>query len=278
MNSYLFFYFPHSPRFDLYSETVCDLASQDEWADRLLSAESDLHKQIFYDMLKAEKFDLVLTFAAGGFDVTYPRVPGLETPTFASFARSIDTITTRSHDSKECPSTAARQVQTNTAQQLANVFYDTFKVPMFTLHLSCCKMPHDAEIAGVWRRNIHKVLNFLRLLETGVQGSVLDASTNEPLRSATVSINGLTYAVTKNLALFKVVLPAGRYVLRIQCKSYGDADKNVEVMANQMVTIGNVLLVSGGSALGPLPIVAETLVAKSNSIFKGKVRYLDLVS
>lgn len=223
-------------------------------------------------MLKTEKFDLVLTFAAGGFDVTYPHLPGFETPTFASFARSIDTITTRSHDSKECPSTAARQVATNTAQQLVNFFYDTFKVPMFTLHVSCCKMPQDAEIAGVWRRNIHKILNFLRLLETGVQGSVRDASTNEPVRSATVSVNGLTYAVTKNLALFKVVLPVGRYVLRIQSKGYGDADKNVEVTAHQLVTVGDVLLVAGGSTLGPLPTVAEAVMRIKASVISGKMK------
>lgn len=220
-------------------------------------------------MLRTEKFDLVLTFAAGGFDVTYPRLAGFETTTFSSFARSIDTITTRSHDPKECPSTVARQVETNTAQQLANLFYDSFKVPMFTLHISCCKMPEDAEIAGVWRRNIHKVLNFLRLLETGVQGNVRDASTNEPLRSATVSVNGLTYAVTKNLALFKVVLPAGRFVLRIQSKGYGDVDKNIEVTANQLVTVGDVQLVSGGIALGPLPTVPEALVEKKDSVISG---------
>lgn len=229
-------------------------------------------------MLKTEKFDLVLTFAAGGFDVTYPRLPGIETPTFASFARSIDTITTRSHDSKECPSSAERQIETDTTQQLANFFYDSFKVPMFTLHVSCCKMPQDAEIASVWRRNIHKVLNFLRLLETGVQGSVRDASTNDPLRSATVSVNGLTYAVTKNLALFKVVLPAGRYVLRIQSNGYGDADKNIEVTANQLVTVGDVQLVIGGSTLGPLPTVAEAVVRKNTTGISGKMRSYYLVS
>lgn len=223
-------------------------------------------------MLKTEKFDLVLTFAAGGFDVTYPRLPGYDIPTFTSFARSIDTSTTRSRDSNECPSTAARQMETNTAQQLANFFYDTYKVPMFTLRVSCCKMPQDAEIAGVWRRNIHKVLNFLRLLETGVQGSVRDASTNEPLRSATVTVNGLTYAVTKNLALFKVVLPAGQYVLRVQNKGYGDVDKNVEVTANQLVTLGEVQLMTGDSTLGPLPSVADALMGKKDCVISGKMR------
>lgn len=55
----------------------------------------------------------------------------------------------------------------------------------------------------------------------GVSGIVQDASSTS-LRNASVKIQGInkSYEVTKNLALFKIMLPQGKYKLEVSCLGY----------------------------------------------------------
>lgn len=256
----------------------------DEWADHLLSPERDDDKQKLNDLLDAERFDLILTFAVGGYDVIYPNIPHTNHNLFAELARDINYAKLRPHPTVECSSTSAAE-QKSKSEQLATAYYQSHRTPMFTLRLGCCALPKHADIAMVWRQNIHKTLQFLMLTETGVVGAVHDAVTGIPVRAATIDVllvsggNGLQqYTVTKNLALFKLILPVGAYRLQFAAKGYESVVRQVSVVSKQRLDVGIVTLLRKGDEMQAAAIEQQMSAAdlSTNETITGTWKLLQI--
>lgn len=234
-----------------FDRDACDISSNDELIDKILSPEYDKIKDIYLKMIQDGDFDLVLSFAAGGSDVVYPQLPSGKTTIFSRFAEKIEKaddehkIKTMTRD---CLINPSRQHHADALQRVTNEFYHLYKVPMLTIKLNCCKMPPDSEISTIWRRNIFKVLNFLKLTETGIQGYVRDAS-GKPLLDAKIFIEKdgtqLEYLVTKTLAHFRIVLPAGEVNIRIRCHGFAAKTFRHVLTENSVLDLGNQTLESG---------------------------------
>lgn len=195
-------------------KNVCDPQVKEEFAERLLGPESDQKKSIFLNMLQTVQYDLVLSFSAGGYDIQYPHNSN-HNDLFDRMANKIGEQSLREM-LQDCPATPSRLHQHNSVDKLSALFLNFYQVPLFTIQLNCCRMPSQGKIAEVWRRNIHRILNFLNLSESGVKGSIRTPK-NQPIRNAIVTIKdtGLSKPVTKNLAYFRYILPAGMYELEI---------------------------------------------------------------
>lgn len=105
-------------------------------------------------------------------------------------------------------------------------------------------------IAGVWRNNLEKILNFLDLIKTGVKGFV-KAIDGQPLRNATIRVvgNQLQYSVTKNLGHFRIVLPAGPIQLEFSCDNYESRMIPVVMNDGSAVDMGDVVLRKLGTGI-----------------------------
>lgn len=98
-------------------------------------------------------------------------------------------------------------------------------------------------MAGVWRNNLEKMLNFLNLIETGVKGFVKNKK-GEPLRKAAMKVHGndLQYNVTKNLGHFRIILPAGTLKLEVYCEGYVKRMISVTLNENTVLDMGDIVL------------------------------------
>lgn len=183
-----------------------------------------------------------------------------------SFANKI--ASTRNHPYYiSCGQSNAHIRERGMTQQLTNHLYDKYKTPLFTIETACCKMPSN--IAGVWRNNLEKILNFLDLIKTGVKGFVKTID-GRPLRNARIRVvgNQLTYSVTKNLGHFRIILPAGPLQLEISCNYF--ETRAISVMLNEgaAVDLGDVVLHNpsagrehpGGSVVVNPPAVTQGVV------------------
>ena len=96
-----------------------------------------------------------------------------------------------------------------------------FSIPLYSINLSCCKMPLETEIAEIWRDNIESILKFINLGLTGVSGYVKDEQGNA-VRHATVKVVGSSreHKVTPNLGYFHVLVPSGRGNLEIKAENF----------------------------------------------------------
>ncbi len=202
-------------------------------------------------MLEDGDFDLVLSFAAGGYDVVYPQIPSGKASIFSRFAEKIEKAD-EEHKIKtmtrECLMNPSRQHHTDALQRVTNEFYNLYKVPMLTIQLDCCKMPKDSEISTIWRRNIFKVLNFFKLTDSGIQGYVKDAK-GQPVHDAKIFVENegiqLEYSATKKLAHFRIVLPPGDVDIQIRCPQYASKVLRLVVPDGKVLDLGNVTLESG---------------------------------
>lgn len=223
------------------NQTVCDPNVPNELADRILSPEAEHAKDILLNLIRDNKFDMILTFSAGGNDVQSP-ISTDEDPLFAKLRLAIEEQ--RIRESVEvCAPTPNRIHQSDAIQRITNTFIRLYKVPLFTIQLGCCKMPEPDKIATAWRRNLHKILNFLKLTETGVQGVVKDVS-GRPLRDAIVSVKGttLTAAVTKNMATFRFILPAGDYKIEIGMPGIPKHSLAVNIQQGVVLNAGDIVI------------------------------------
>lgn len=223
------------------NEPICDPVIREEFADRLLSPENSRKKSIFLKMLETTRFDLALTFSAGGFDLQHPIVHNVNSIYVKSALKIAESRFRKIHE--ECALNPLRIHQTNTLQRITQLLLSSYNLPLYSIQLDCCKMPRKSAIATIWRRDIHKILNFLKLVETGIKGSVRNAESS-PLRESTVTVLGhnITIPVTKNLAYFRFILPSGQYQLQINSTVTGVQTMPVNLMDGQSVDLGNILL------------------------------------
>lgn len=272
----VFHFMPFTENFDSIltqfdaNAQLCDPTAREEFADRLLSPESSAKKSIFLKLLESERFDLALTFSAGGYDI---QGPSIDNPN-SIFAKAIAKIgETRLREStEECALNQLRIHQTNTQQKIIDFLLNQYKLPLYSLQVGCCKMPPKDQIATVWRQNIHKVLNFLKLLETGVKG-VIKNSQSVPLRHSTVTVvnNELTIPVTKNLASFRFALPAGQYELQINSTDTGIQTMPINLVDGQIIELNNILLQQKQSANYQVGNGQSIGTAEVKAVFGGKI-------
>lgn len=196
------------------NQSICDPITTEEFADRLLSPETDKRKNVFLHMLESNRFDLAITFSAGGYDIQSPHTENVNSIYAKSTMKIVKSKLKETHD--DCALNPLRSHQSTTLQKITQFLLISYQLPLYSIQVSCCKMPQQKQISIIWREIIHKLKNFLELTETGVKGSIRNAQ-NVPLRMSTVSIigDGITIPVTKNMAYFRLVLPAGQYQLQI---------------------------------------------------------------
>lgn len=222
------------------NQSLCDPITREEFADRLLSPEFDKKKSLFLNMLESNRFDLALTFSAGGFDIQSPHTDDPNSIYVKSAMKMAESRLRETHE--ECALNPLRIHQTSTLQKITQFLLNSYKLPLYSIQVGCCKMPKQNAIGDVWRHTIHRALNFLKLTETGVKGSVRDA--DGPLRETSVTVvgNGLTIPVTKNMAYFRIVLPAGQYELQINNNATGIQTLPINLIEGQILDLGNILL------------------------------------
>lgn len=140
-----------------------------------------------------------------------------------------------------CKQSNAHTQEREMTQQFTNLLYHDYKTPLFTIETACCKMPTN--IAGVYRNNLEKMLNFLDLVKTGVKGFVRDIQ-GRPLRNATLRVQGnnLLYSVTKNLGHFRLILPAGPITLEFYSDHYEQRVVPVKLNDGAILDLGDVIL------------------------------------
>uniref|UniRef100_A0A182J566 Peptidase M14 domain-containing protein n=1 Tax=Anopheles atroparvus TaxID=41427 RepID=A0A182J566_ANOAO len=226
------------------NESVCNPTLRtDELADKLLNAETDHQKDMFLRMLKDEEYDLALTFAAGGHDVFFPNTDD-QVAIYTRFADKIRGHKYRqSQGADQCTIDAGQLHQVESTQRVTNAIHKLYEVPLFTLQLGCCKMPSEPNIATIWRQNLERMINFLRLIDTGIRGYVRDVAGN-PLRKAILRVRGntLIYKVTPNLAHFRIVLPSGSMEIEISCYNYTSRIVPITLNDNQILDLGDIVM------------------------------------
>lgn len=257
------------------NRSVCDPITREEFADRLLSPEFDKKKSAFLNMLETTRFDLAITFTAGGFDIQSPHTDDPNSIYAISAMKIAEFKLRETHD--ECALNPLRIHQTSTLQKITQFLLNSYKLPLYSIQVSCCKMPPHRMIGDVWRHTIHKALNFLRLTETGVKGSIRDAQ-GAPLRQSFVTVvgTGLTIPVTKNLAYFRFTLPAGEYEIQINNNNTGIQTLPINLSEGQILDLGNILLAQKRAA-GYNQITAQNIgKAEVRAILGGKLSGLVL--
>lgn len=174
---------------------------------------------------------------------------------------------------EQCPANVARVHQADAIQRLTNQLHSFYKIPLFTIQLSCCKMPLETDIATVWRQNLERMTNFLRLVDTGIKGYVRDTKGN-PLRTAILKVRGndLIYKVTPNLAHFRVVLPSGSMEIEFSCLNYTSRILSIALNQNQVLDMGDIVMQEIGGTrerivepVQPQPLVSTVKPEKHGS-------------
>ncbi|XP_035900560.1 carboxypeptidase D isoform X2 [Anopheles stephensi] len=247
--------------------SVCNpTLHSDELADKLLNAETDNQKDMFLRMLKDEEYDLALTFSAGGHDVFFPNTDD-KVAVYSRFAEKIKGHKYRqSANSDHCTVDAGQLHQVEATQRVTNAIHKLYEVPLFTLQLGCCKMPAETAIASVWRQNLERMTNFLRLIDTGIRGFVKNAH-GAPLRKAILRVHGnnLIYKVTPNLAHFRIILPSGSMEIEISCYNYTSRIMPVTLSDNQILDLGDIVMQEAARpresiVAPPVPVLPQTLL------------------
>ncbi|KAH8329837.1 hypothetical protein KR067_002917 [Drosophila pandora] len=226
--------------FDMYNynSSICDPVIGDELAERILSPETEQSKDMFLQFLRTERFDLMLTFGAGSSELVYPKGDSI----LEKFAHGMQK-TEFSYSPLHCAPSATRQQHRDTTERLTNFMYRMYNLPVYTLGISCCRMPAHKQIASVWRKNIDKIKNFMALVRTGVSGLVQNDK-GQPLREASVRLleHQRFYNVTRNEARFQLMLPHGIYGVEVAAPNYESQMLKVDIQDGQITDLGTIHL------------------------------------
>lgn len=224
------------------NQSVCDPIARTELADKVLSTQSEQRRDILLHYLEHNRFDLVLSFAAGGFDVQVVGEDEDRHSVYAKLRAVVESERLRKASDK-CPTTPMRMHQIDAIDKITDLFATKYHTPLFTIQLDCCKMPPPQDIAKAWRRNLARMLNFFNLTETGVRGVVKDAS-GHALRSAVVSVRDtdISLPVTKNLAMFRLVLPPGEHQIEISSPGIPKQSFPVNLEAGYVLNVGDIVI------------------------------------
>ncbi|XP_037935345.1 carboxypeptidase D isoform X2 [Teleopsis dalmanni] len=226
--------------FDMYNQnnTICDPVIPNDLADRILSPESEKKRDLFLRFLENEKFDLMMTFTTGNSELSYVKGDSV----IKKMAHDIEN-TEFSLSPLQCASTTTRMKQGESTERLTNLFYKLYNIPMFTLGLSCCRMPEQDQIAKVWQANLEKLNNFFDLINTGVLG-VVQNDKGEPLRNAFVRLidSNQMHNVTKNTARFQLILPAGTYGIEVGAYNFESHIESITITKGKITNMNIIKL------------------------------------
>lgn len=115
-------------------------------------------EKAFVGLLESERFDLVLDLASGSEDVTIP-----------NFSKDIYEKFALKYQDNRTPSSKypCKQMSNVEHENLLDLIFERFNVPVVTVGLSCCKMPLESDIAWVWRNNLRGIMKFIEQANTG---------------------------------------------------------------------------------------------------------------
>ncbi|XP_077997617.1 carboxypeptidase D-like isoform X2 [Glandiceps talaboti] len=127
------------------------------------------------------------------------------------------------------------------------------------MEVSCCKYPNEDELETFWDWNKKSLLEYLKQVNKGVKGQVLDEN-DRPIVGAKVSIKDrdIPFRTGVDGDYWRVLLP-GEYVIVVEKDGYGKAEKSVTVSGELYdVTIQHFVLVestSGAPCVFPLTAI-----------------------
>jgi len=113
---------------------------------------------IFEMMMSWDKFDL----GSGNTDVTYPELSKSIYDQFSDTYQKNRKFSTGTSCNPGDVGLNAKHAQ------LIDFLCDKYNVPMFYIGLDCCKMPSEDLIGQVWRDNLHSLVEFVNLANTGI--------------------------------------------------------------------------------------------------------------
>ncbi|VVC87334.1 unnamed protein product [Leptidea sinapis] len=183
-------------------------------------------EKAFLELLKSEKFDVILELGSGNDDVLFPE---LSKNIYDKFAQKYQANRIASNR-YECNS-KHNVVHGN----LIDLLFERFNVPIISAGMSCCKMPSKENIAWVWRENLPGIMNFVEMANTGVKGYIKNEH-GGPVRAATLTISGMPrpYHVTSNLAHYHLMLPPGDYRVIVRCEPYHEQTLTWRILEGQI--------------------------------------------
>lgn len=105
-----------------------------------------------------------------------------------------------------------------------------------------------------------------------MQGFIKDTKGN-PMKNATISIKGISklYEVTKTSAHYKIMLPAGRYLMETNCHGYKAISNDLLIKENEILNLNITLEFNTGQTSISEDELSELISAdfKNNNSFTG---------
>ncbi|XP_047538492.1 carboxypeptidase D-like isoform X1 [Vanessa atalanta] len=171
-------------------------------------------EKAFVGLLESERYDLILDLGSGSEDVT---IPNFSKEIYEKFAHKYQDNRTPSN---KYPCKETMNVQ---HENLLDLIYERFNVPIVSVGLSCCKMPLEDDIAWTWRNNLRGIMKFIEQANTGVAGFVRNEQ-GGAMRGAVLAVAGSArqFRASRNLAHYRALLPPADYRVIVRCHGYRD--------------------------------------------------------
>ncbi|XP_014670794.1 PREDICTED: carboxypeptidase D-like [Priapulus caudatus] len=130
-----------------------------------------------------------------------------------------------------------------------------------TLELSCCKHPPRAQLATEWDNNREALLTYMEQVHIGASGFVRDATTQQGIANATISVEGLPHPVTSDShGAYWRLLSEGSYNITANASGYVPVSKRgIVVKRGFPATTLNFELPSGMEDEGRPQIATTTM-------------------
>lgn len=111
-----------------------------------------------------------------------------------------------------------------------------------TVEVSCCKFPDESTLQGFWQDNKKSLLEYLKLVHTGLKGFVKDKYTNKGIKDAEIDIIGRNHPVksAKDGDYWRL-LYRGKYDVRVQKRGYIPEIKKIVVTDGQATNANFIL-------------------------------------
>lgn len=149
---------------------LCDISLlEEEFGDSLYSyltkknmnlLSNYTREKAFIELLRAEKYDLILELTSGTEDIQYPEL-SQSVKVYEYFAKK--------YQDNRTPSDKYSCIRANNIVHgnLIDVIGERFATPIIAVGLSCCKMPIEEDIGWVWRNNLRGIMKFVETANTG---------------------------------------------------------------------------------------------------------------
>ena len=150
---------------------------------------------------------------------------------------------------------AAWYVITGSRQDYMNAYAQCREV---TVECSTTKTPAANQLPYFWNYNRNSMLAFMEQALKGVHGFVYDASTNEPISGATITVlhhdNDLSKVTTHDAGDFHRPIKGGSYTLKITKDGYCQETLDVTVADGQQVNLQVYLTPEGDCPIPPVSL------------------------